>query len=726
MKVPVLPLRNLTTSPAFYMFVAFAVGVLFGDSFYGQLKSYVDWAVVLVGLLVVLAVAVLYFYDRRSSLPLVSFAGLACFVLGTVVLVDDRKEQEVIWAEGIKTYRVMVEDAPVEKENVWQFTGRVLPTEDIPEGSVRNDIGKLVRCSVAKKNAGGAKRALVNDEGDGQLGKELLLRPGDELLMRCRITELHNTGNPGEFDYAKWLRRQGVSGMAFCYAGYWMNTGESDDMPLTVKALRARSYMVERSAKYLPDDDLAVFSAITLGDKTKVDKEIRNVYSSSGVSHVLALSGLHLGILFGLWQIVLKHLDHRRRRFFLFMRLLGLLGLLAFAYLAGFPKSLVRAALMLAFCQMQHHFQGEPFSVNNLFSAGLVILLFSPQALFDVGFQLSFASVLGILLYMGLLITPKTLMKRPVLRWVVSLALVSVVAQLATFPLVAYYFHTIPLYGVVSNFVAVPVAYLLLMLGLVFYVVPFLQPLMAPVLHFLLSLMNTFLGWMAEVPGGVLHFRPSLVAVLLIYVVLAMSFRALRRGVKYVDWRFVRCAVLAFTLCVGVELYAVWRSNLNPQIIFYGSYGGVPVHFIQSSSSSYLWMPSGVGATGAEKQVEYLKDGFWADYHVAPPVVVADTLRRDDCLVRGNVAWFGGKTVARVNARLRSGEGRMPLAVDYLLIERGSKSPLSVLLEYYSPRQVVLSASLSDYYRRRYAEESRRQHLQVYDMQAEGALRVEL
>lgn len=374
MKVPVLPLRNLTTSPAFYMFVAFAAGVLLGDSFYGQLKSYVDWAVVLVGLLVVLAVAVLYFYDRRSSLPLVSFAGVACFVLGTVVLVDDRKGQEVVWAEGIKTYRVMVEDAPVEKENVWQFTGRVLPTEDIPDGSVRNDIGKLVRCSVGKKNAGGAKRALVNDEGDGQVGKELLLRPGDELLMRCRITELHNTGNPGEFDYAKWLRRQGVSGMAFCYAGYWMNTGESDDMPLTVKALRARSYMVERSAKYLSDDDLAVFSAITLGDKTKVDKEIRNVYSSSGVSHVLALSGLHLGILFGLWQIVLKHLDHRRRRFFLFMRLLGLLGLLAFAYLAGFPKSLVRAALMLAFCQMQHHFQGEPFSVNNLFSAGLVIL----------------------------------------------------------------------------------------------------------------------------------------------------------------------------------------------------------------------------------------------------------------------------------------------------------------------------------------------------------------
>lgn len=123
-----------------------------------------------------------------------------------------------------------------------------------------------------------------------------------------------------------------------------------------------------------------------------------------------------------------------------------------------------------------------------------------------MGFQLSFASVLGILLYMGLLITPKTLMKRPVLRWVVSLALVSVVAQLATFPLVAYYFHTIPLYGVVSNFVAVPVAYLLLMLGLVFYVVPFLQPLMAPVLHFLLSLMNTFLGWMAEVPGGVCIF----------------------------------------------------------------------------------------------------------------------------------------------------------------------------------------------------------------------------
>lgn len=115
-----------------------------------------------------------------------------------------------------------------------------------------------------------------------------------------------------------------------------MNTGESDDMPLTVKALRARSYMVERSAKYLPDDDLAVFSAITLGDKTKVDKEIRNVYSSSGVSHVLALSGLHLGILFGLWQIVLKHLDHRRRRFFLLCVCLDCLACLPLLILLDF------------------------------------------------------------------------------------------------------------------------------------------------------------------------------------------------------------------------------------------------------------------------------------------------------------------------------------------------------------------------------------------------------
>lgn len=726
MKAPVFPLRNLATSPAFYMFVVFAAGVLLGDCFYEQLKEYADWAVVLVGLLVALSVAVLYYRERRSSLALVSFAGVACFMLGTVVLVDDRKGQEVVWRSGVETYRVMVEDAPVEKENVWQFTGRVLPTGSIADGNVCSDIGKLVRCSVGKHRNDGENGLSLDDGEDGQIGDRQMLRPGDEVLMRCQITSLRNTGNPGEFDYARWLRRQGVSGMAFCYAGNWINAGKSDDMPLTIKALRVRSYMVERSAKYLPEDDLAVFSAITLGDKTRVDKEIRQVYSFSGVSHVLALSGLHLGILFGLWQIVLKHLDHRRRRFCLFMRLLGLFGLLAFAYLAGFPKSLVRAALMMALCQMQRHFQGEPFSVNNLFTAGLVILMFSPQALFDVGFQLSFASVLGILLYAGLMVNPKTFVTRPVLRWIVSLVLVSVVAQLATFPLVAYYFHSIPLYGVVSNFIAVPVAYLLLVLGLVFYVIPFLQPLVAPALHFLLSLMNVFLRWMAELPGGVLHYRPTLLAVLLIYVVLAMLLRSLRRGVRHIDWSFVCCAVLAFTLCVGAELYAVWRLNLNPQIIFYNSYGVVPVHFVQSSSRSYLWVSGGARAAGVAKQVQSLEDGFWADHHVASPIVVADTLRRGDCFVRGSIAWFGGKTIARVDKRLRGGQGRKPLPVDYLLIERGSRSPLSVLLGYYSPKRIVLSASLSDGYRRKYAEEGRRRCILVHDMQAEGAFRVEL
>lgn len=747
MKIPASPYRQLVSSPTFWIFVAYVLGILWGEYFYGMLGWLSDWAFALVGVLSVLSILALFFYRERSSFALLCFAGVSCVLLGVVRLTDNRQTAEFLWPEKADTYRMLVIDAPVEKENVWQFTGRVMPLDVSTvegRGMVAGKLppthiaqfnqhvegrgmvaGKLVRCSVRKNKVGKIEKA-----GDGVSKADNLvvdkIRPGDEVLMHCHIEELHNTGNPGDFDYAKWLRRQGISGMAFCYAGKWQNIGEAESMPLTVQALRFRDKWVERSARYLSGRELAVFSAITLGDKTHIDKDVRHVYSSSGVSHVLALSGLHLGILFGLWQLLLKHLDHRRRRFCFFMRVLGLLGLLAFAFIAGFPKSLVRAGLMFAFMQMQIHFRSTPYSVNNLALAALVIVFFSPQAVFDIGFQLSCVSVLGILLFADLIPYPRWFKHHYRCRYLFSMLVVSVFAQLATFPLAAYYFHTISLYGLLSNFVAIPAAYLLLFLGLIFYLLPFGQSAVAMVLHPVLSGLYSVLKSISEWPGGVLHFRPTLATTLIIYVILVLCYYAFRYGVKHIDWSYIRLAFLSLVACVALELYAVWQSNLSPRILFYSSYGRTPIHFIQSSSRSYLWLPKEKGSYANEAFLEQLRNDYWAAHHMAEPAMVNDSCNNKTCFICKNMAWFDGKIVARVNTRLYQDKKRQSVPVDYLLIERGCKSSLDTILQYYMPAQIILSTSLSDYYREKYIQESQMSQIPVCDLRKEGALCIDL
>ena len=192
--------------------------------------------------------------------------------------------------------------------------------------------------------------------------------------------------------------------------------------------------------------------------------------TQAGVSHVLALSGLHLSILFALWNSFLQPLFRCRRLLFIGASLVGVAVLWSFAALAGLPLSLVRATIMFTVMQMTGCFRGHSFSLNNLALAAFIILTVSPQALFDVGFQLSCLSVAGILLIVPRLPQPFLLRReaerqpylvhRPLLRtlfltgrysrfprtaccWFWQLVQVSFAAQVVTLPLVAYSFHTV-------------------------------------------------------------------------------------------------------------------------------------------------------------------------------------------------------------------------------------------------------------------------------------------
>lgn len=280
--------------------------------------------------------------------------------------------------------------------------------------------------------------------------------------------------------------------------------------------LKQREKLLERYRQQgLEDDAYALVAAMTLGDKTAIDKDLRQTYNISGAAHVLALSGLHMGIIYA--ALTLLTFGRRRR---IVTQALIVIALWAFVFLVGMPASAVRAAAMLSLYALLTLGYREKASINALAFTALVMLSISPYTLFDVGFQMSFLAVLSILVWTPVLndwVSPALQRRWPPLRWAWGLTAVTLAAQLGVVPLIAYYFGRISTYFLLSSFVAIPAVTVIVWLALATLLVPGLTPVLTAVTNGL----NACLDAISRLPGANIEgLRPTLLQVCLTYVLI--------------------------------------------------------------------------------------------------------------------------------------------------------------------------------------------------------------
>lgn len=667
---------------------------------------------------------------RSMVFQIALFFGL--MALGAASLIDRRSALEVEWPGEARVFQAMAVETPRETDKTVQVTARLdggaFSGQKIrlvlmkPKGgnvSSHKDgedknaaTGTYVRKTSAREPATEKNKVEVNGGVTVGMDGKRLPRVGDRLLFFARVETPRNAGNPGEFDYATWLRHRGIAGTAFCYASEWaLCENGSDHLPFGVCALRVRERLVGDYARYFGGSDLGVLSAMTLGDKSRLDAGTREVFSRTGTSHILALSGLHLGILFAVYHLFVLSFCHRRR-VYVAMSILGIAGLWLFAFLAGLPISLVRAALMFSVMQLSVCLRRDSFSVNNLALAALLLLLVSPQSLFDVGFQLSCVAVLFILL---LPFSPGTgLWYR--LR---GLLLVSFAAQIGTLPLVAHYFHIVPVYGLLVQPLAIPLTYLVLVVSVLFLCIPFLRVIWVPVLAWLMDVMQSVLGFFADLPGAVLVWRPSVPMVVAYYIVVALLIAYLLRRRS---WPLYAIAgVIVFM--TGMEFYSYGQRNLSPRVIFYNLRTVAAVHAIPSVGNSYLWSAPRERADSALASV---RRTYWEVEGISSPVCLSGEVDAPGLRFSDDVLCLGRLRVALPADSLPPAFPARPFAVNYLLLHKGVKARLDVLLRHFRPDTVVLDAGLSDRRRRKYAAAARSCGVTVYDMREQGALVVKV
>ena len=279
-------------------------------------------------------------------------------------------------------------------------------------------------------------------------------------------------------------------------------------------------------------DELATVGALTLGYKEDLDKELRRHFQASGAAHVLAVSGLHTGIIYGilLWLMTVggrarPRYENQAGRMAISAVIIAVMW--GYAWLTGMTPSVVRAVLMLTLVEVGRAFYRNSFSINTIAAAAVLILLVRPKDLWSVSFQLSFAATFAIVVCatsMGEIIKyhrlRKTFLGR-ILNWITGIFVVSIAAQLGTLPITMYYFGQISNYFLLTNLIVLPLATVLVPCGLISIALggTWCGILFSKTTWAFAWLMNHSVGWLESLPGSTTHVEIGLLMVGIYYLI---------------------------------------------------------------------------------------------------------------------------------------------------------------------------------------------------------------
>ncbi|NPA37887.1 MAG: ComEC family competence protein, partial [Chlorobi bacterium] len=335
------------------------------------------------------------------------------------------------------------------------------------------------------------------------------LKPGDVFYIKGRLFSFDKPVNPYSFDYSAYLKRERVSFRMWSGGDEIIVTNEHYEV-FDVEIAKLRDNLVEYfKSSEINGEELALLRAMFLGDRSALNPEDKQSFASAGVIHLLAVSGLHLGIVYLLISFLLSPL--RNRRFYVISSVVIILIIWMYALLTGLSSSVFRAAVMFTMMETGKLLKRPGMVYNQLLASMLIIIIIEPYSVFKAGFWLSHTAVAGIVYFYPLLNNLVSFHFLP-FRWLWSLIAVSISAQITTFPLSIYLFHKFPVYFILGNILLVPLLTPVLLLTFIAVVLSFL-PTGNSVSLMLLSPVNELTGFMLEVvnyikslPGAVINY----------------------------------------------------------------------------------------------------------------------------------------------------------------------------------------------------------------------------
>ena len=522
-------------------------------------------------------------------------------------------------------------------------------------------------------------------------GCDYTMQTGDLIAWQGQLVEITSLGNPDEMDYASYLLdNKGIRYTQHLPVEQVKKVGHSPTLLTRLANVRRGLCLMVFSSHLSPATQQFV-AALLLGDSSLIDKATRQEFSSAGVAHVLALSGLHVGFIALIIWWLLFPLDYLRLKK---LRLVITLAAIAlFAVFTGLSPSVVRSTVMIGMVFAAMVFYRRSVSINALALAALCILVFSPSALYSVGFQLSFITVGAILLFARL---PQRLECRH--RWVNSLTstvITSLVAMLATVALSAHYFHTISLMSMLANLLILPILPVFMVFGALFLLVT-AAGLHWPVLDWILDVIYRYISWVTEavnaIPlshlGGV---YVSTFGVIAYFVIMALIVLWLYRR----NYRYLLAAGIALAILLGHSLWVDFRTPRRGLIVF-NSFSSTPLLYY-NDGQGYVWIPDEEDTDSIAFSRYYA--GFLAHHGIDQLQFFtgSDTLRLDEAMIRPPYAYLMGRRIVAVGpGKWKHLTTEHPTTVDDIIVTKRYHGTAAKLQELYRFDRFILSGAMHD------------------------------
>jgi competence protein ComEC len=675
----------------FFLLAGIMVGIHWPD----YIPISIAWIIVtVIGVSYVICFILWHFvFFYRFNPGFIGLAGI--FLTGYLLVINhtqNRKPDHLSnVADSISIYKVVLTSYTEEKKNSWKVEGYV--------SSVR----------TREWHSYSGKIMLYFSKAD--FPKPFAY--GDELLINGSPRAVQPPANPGEFDYQKYLGYRNIYHQHFLRKGDVYFIRNEPPSRIINLSIQGRIWADEQMKRVVSGErEQGIASALVLGITDGLDHETLSAYSATGAMHVLAVSGLHISIIYLLILWMCKPILKYKSGPWI-LAIVSLIILWGYAFITGLSPSVLRAVTMFSFVAIAKPTRQFTNIYNILAVSAYFLLVYDPFLIMSVGFQLSYIAVLGIVyLQPGLnqLWTPKNYLLNE--TWTVTT--VSIAAQIATLPLGLYYFHQFPNYFLITNLLVIPASFVVLIAGIAviaFGLVPILSSVLGWILTWSIKILNVVVFTVEDFPYAIIDNIQIDVfqCWILIFMIISLTLLAERKQFKWMLYAG------ACTILFSADQWRYYQSEVNQsKIVVYK----VPNHFAMdliANGQSLFYCDSVL-----------MEDQSKIKFHIRPGRLIAgvkSVVQASDAVTKkftcGELVYWKANIFMHLSKK--GFTQKVPSKIDYLLISNNAVVDLSKLSFHSRPPKIILDGTNSYFYSERVLLQAKKIGLEIHSVHHHGA-----
>ena len=628
------------------------------------------------------------------------------FIAAGSALMKSHLKKRANWGDGKYTFQAEVLDIPREKPRSWQSTLKVKHYQ--LNGNHKHANAKIL--AYFQKEAGNAP-----------------VQPGDIVLASAYIHPIRNYGNPCEFDYQSYMASLGIHHQCYLQKNNWCKTANNSRSSVVVHANHLRNKTLKILHSGIDgENEQAIAAALLLGYKGLLTPDMKSRFSTSGTMHILAVSGLHVGIIYLILHHLLVFID--RYRYGQIIKTLVILLILAgYALFTGFSPSVCRATLMFAVITAGRAMHRKSSIYNSLAFSAFLLLTINPMLIFSVSFQLSYSAVASIAFFQPRIHRLIKLDGIPDKLW--QWFTLAVAAQIGAAPLIIRYFHIFPTYFWLSNFIAVPAASAIIFTG-IGYILTFalfdpLSLVFQLPLNFLLKLLTKTTGFIQSLPfTAAENLWISTTAVFFFYLSIGLlAAYLIRRKSGYLT-ATISLSIIFLLVNSRMKLQ---RQNQSELIIYNTGEISAINHLTPGKNMLYLSARNNPGATIAHHIKNYW---LWKGVKTHTLQGLPMQNKNNPPVPPGSRHFFsaGNLHLAYLHGNMDFSQlhPAQRLSLDYIILAGDAQVTAEEIIRCFQVKTIVLDASNSWYQRHRWIKHFRKKGIQVHSIPEQGAFQVNI